>query len=279
MEYTYNFATENYTIEVDERTYAMLKEADRLERNNTQTYRRWIHSLESYGFEPEFMAVEDDAFKDEAPASPAYQYAIRRIRPKHQDILIRRLVYGETFPQIAQFYNISGEAVRNTYFVAKKHFLRFYRDGRWIYSKENTSRPEAERIRYIPFGLTPSQVQQIRTLRYEHNTLDAIAKQVGVPQNRVKVCLRHNPITELKCLNCGAAIKQIYAGKLQNFCCKPCYYQWFHKEGMVHNTCPTIKKKRSYMSRQQQIATDFYRQLLIPQKDIAKIKAKAGERK
>jgi hypothetical protein len=271
MEYTYKFSTGEEIIEVDDKAYAALKEEDRLERNNAQTYHRHIHSLDAYGFEPEFMAVEDDTFKEELPSSPAYKYAIRHLIPKHQDLLIRRLVHGEQFPRIAQSYNTSTTAIHHLYTHAKERFLHFYSDGLWIYSKENTSCPEAERIRYIPFGLTPSQVQQIRTLRYEHNTLDAIAKQVGVPKNRVKVCLRHNPITKLKCLNCCAAIKQIYAGKLQNFCCKPCYYKWFHKEGMVHNTCPTIKKKRNYMSRQQQIATDFYRQLLIPQKDIAKI--------
>ena len=268
MKYTYKFTNYEEIIEINEDTYALLKEADRLDRNNAQTYRRHNISLDSFGFEPEFLAVEDDALEQDPPSTPAYQYALRHLIPKHQDILIRRLLNGEQFAKIAQSYKTSTSVIHHAYLSAKERFSKFYNDGLWIFSGENNS---SDKIRYIPFGLTPTLVQQILALRSEHKTIDAITKQLGITRNSVKACLRHNPITETKCLNCGAPVKQAGAGKLQNFCSKPCYYQWFHKEGMVHNTCPTIRKKKAYMSRQQQIATDFYRQLFLTQKDIAKI--------
>lgn len=271
MEYKYKFTNgEEITIELDEEVYALLQEADRVDYNNAHKYRRHTASLESFGFEPEFMAVEEDAFKDD-PTAPAYEYAMRHLQPKHQDLLTRRLVNGEQFSKIAASYQSSDSATHRAYKKAKERFSHFYNDGVWLFSKENLSLPEADRVHFIPFGLTPEQVQQIQKLRQEHKTIDAIAQLLKVPRNRVKVCLRHNPITKTKCLNCGATIKQIGAGKLQNFCCKACYYNWFHKEGMVHNTCPTIKKKKVYMSLPQQIATDFYRQRYLSQKEISKI--------
>ena len=270
MEYTYKFTNCEETIEIDEEVYALLKEADRLDRNNAQTYHRHINSLEAYGFEPEFMAVEDDAFKDD-PTSLAYEYAIRHLRPKHQDILARRLLNGEQYSTIAQSYNASVENTHRAFKNAKERFSRFYSDGLWLFSKENTSLPEADRIRLIPYGLTPSLVQQIRKLRRENKPLNAIAAQLGVPTCRVTSCLRYNPITETKCLNCGASINQIDRGRLQNFCNQKCYDQWFQREGMVHNTCTTKNTKKVYMSREQQIALDYYRQIFVPHRDIVKI--------
>lgn len=80
--YTYKFTTEEI-IEINEDTYALLKEADRLDRNNAQTYRRHNISLDSFGFEPEFLAVEDDALELDPPSTPAYQYALRHsLRPR-----------------------------------------------------------------------------------------------------------------------------------------------------------------------------------------------------
>ena len=229
IEYKYDFATEEETIEVNEKVYAMLKEADRLEHNNTQTYRRWIHSLDAYGFEPEFMAVEDDVFKEEPPPSSAYQYAMRHLRPKHQDILTRRLVQGEQFSKIAQAYKTSITTVHHAFCNAKERFSHHYNDGLFIFSKENTSLPEADRIRDIPYGLTPDLVKEIRKLRCENKTLDTIAEMLGVPTCRVKSCLRQNPITETKCLNCGKPLKQIDRGVLKNFCGRKCYKRCWYR--------------------------------------------------
>ena len=271
MEYEYDFVTENETVEVSEKVYALLKDADRLEHNNARTYRRWIHSLDAYGFEPEFMAVEDDYFKEEPPASPAYQYAMRHLLPKHQDILMRRLVQGEQYSTIAKSYNTSVTTIHHAFTNAKERFMHYYNDGLWIFSEENRSLPEADRIRYIPYGLTPDLVKQIRKLRSENKTLETIAEMLGVPTCRVTSCLRQNPITETKCLNCGNPIKQIDKGVLQSFCNRKCNDQWFQREGMVLNACPTQKRKKVYLSREQQIAVDFYRQIFVPNRDIQKI--------
>lgn len=271
MQYTYNFSTgEEVTLEIDEEVYTLLQEADRLDRNNAQTYRRHNISLDSFGFEPEFLAVEEDAFKYE-PTSPAYEYAMRHLRPEHQDILMRRLLNGEPYSQVAQSYQANTANIHRAYKNARERFSHYYHDGLWIFGEENSSLPEADRIRYIPYALTPALVQQIRKLRCENKPLDEIAKLLKIPPNRVKSCLRHNPIAETKCLNCGAPIKQIDKGRLQNFCNQKCYDQWFQREGMVQNTCPTKKKKKAYMSLTQQIALDYYRQIFVPHRDIVKI--------
>lgn len=271
MKYTYSFSTgEEVTLEIDEEVYALLQEADRVDYNNARKYRRHTASLESFGFEPEFMAVEEDAFKDE-PTSLAYEYAMRHLNPKHQDILARRLLNDEQYSTIAQSYNASVENTHRAFKNAHERFLHYYRDGLWLFGEENTSLPETDRIQYIPYGLTPALVKQIRKLRCECKPLDEIAKLLKIPPNRVKSCLRHNPITETKCLNCGASIKQIDKGRLHNFCNQKCYDQWFQREGMVHNTCPTKNNKKVYMSLRQQIALDYYRQIFVPHRDIVKI--------
>ena len=271
MQYTYSFSTgEEVTLEIDEEAYALLQEADRLDRNNAQTYRRHNISLDSFGFDPEFLAVEEDAFKYE-PTSPAFEYAMSHLRPEHRDILARRLLRGEKLSTIAQSYKTSETTISRAYKNAQKRFSHYYNDGMWLFGKENTSLPEADRIRHIPYGLTPALVQQIRKLRCENKPLDEIAKLLKIPPNRVKSCLRHNPITETKCLNCGVPIKQIDKGKLQNFCNQKCYDQWFQREGMVHNTCTTKNGKKAYMSLRQQIALDYYRQIFVPHRDIVEI--------
>ena len=271
MKYTYSFSNgEEVTLEIDEDVYALLKEADRVDYNNAQKYRRHTASLEAFGFEPEFLAVEDDALKYEPP-SLAYEYAMSHLRPEHRDILTRRLLHGEQLATIAQSHQTTVTTISRAYVNARERFSHYYNDGMWLFGKENISLPEEDRIHYIPYGLTPALVQQIRKLRCENKPLDEIAKLLKIPQNRVKSCLRHNPITETKCLNCGALIKQMDKGRLQNFCNQKCYDQWFQREGMVHNTCTTKNKKKSYMSLRQQIALDYYRQIFVPHRDIVKI--------
>ena len=276
MEYTYKFATGEETIEVDEETHARLKDADRIDHNNARKYRRWNHSLDAYGWEPEFMGVEDDHAKAEIPNSPAYTYAMSHLTPRYQEILIRRLVYCEQFPKIAKEQNTSVTAVHHSYTKAKERFAKFYKDGLWLYSQENLSKPKAEIIHYIPFGLTITQVTQIRQYRSESKNYDEIAELVKVPRNRVVACLKHNPVLETKCLYCGAPIQQVGYGKLQMYCNRVCFFSKNPYKN-PHKKPYTPKPKKILLDRYQEIAVGFYKQLFLPHAHIGSIIGKSNK--
>jgi predicted nucleic acid-binding Zn ribbon protein len=269
MEYTYKFTTGEQTIEIDEDAYASLQDRDRLDRNNSQTYHRHIVSLEAFGFEPEFMVCEPDEF-NEPPSSKAYEYAMKKLKPKQRDILLRWIVKGERPTDIAKSYNVSYNTAYHFYCRAVNYFKQHYKDGLWLFSKENTGLPDGERIKVVPPGLTLSQVMQIRSYRKEHKTLLKIARLVHVRKTQVVLCLKYNPIKELNCLGCGKIIKQDF-GQLRSFCSSTCYYQWFRREGIVENTCPTKTAKKEYMTQSQRMIVDFYRQHLLTQKEIRQL--------
>ena len=120
MLYTYKFVTGDETIEVDEETYAILKEADRLERNSSIKYRKSTNSIDAYGFEPSFMGVEDEKFKDDPTKSPAYEYAMSHLTPRYQAIMIHRLIHGKKWQEVADACNSTMHAVWHSFEKAKK---------------------------------------------------------------------------------------------------------------------------------------------------------------
>ena len=269
MEYTYKFTTGDEIIEIDDEVYASLIDADRLDRNNAQKYHRHTASLEAFGFEPEFMICDQDEF-NELPNSRAYEYAMKRLKPKQRDILLRWLVNGERPTDIAKSYNVSYNTVYHYYCRAMNYFKKHYEDGSLLYSKENTSLPDEDRIRYIPQGLSFAQVIQIRSYRKEYKSLLKIAQLVHVRKPTVALCLKYNPVKELKCLGCGIIIMQD-SGLLRRFCSRTCHYNWFRREGIIGNNCLAPTDKKEYMTQSQRMIVDFYRQHFISQKEIRKM--------
>ena len=271
MQYTYKFSTGFETIEVDKETYDILKELDRLDRNKTKVYRSHTIRIEAFSFVPKFMGVEDNAFQLDPPNSLAYEYAMQKIYPKYKDILIRRLVNRERFEEIAESYKVTDQSIKKMYYRAKSHFKKHYEDGQWLFSKENMSLPEEDRIRVIPWGISHTQILQIRAYRKEHKSIAQISKLVGVTKTRVTECLQQNPVTEVKCLYCNAILLQDSYSQLRNFCSQACYYKWFRREAMIHNTCPTQNTNKVYMTQTQCMIVDFYRQYFLSQQEISKL--------
>ena len=270
MLYTYKFVTGDETIEVDEETYAILKDADRLERNSSIKYRKSTNSIDAYGFEPSFMGVEDEKFKNDPTKSPAYEYAMSHLTPRYQAIMIHRLIHGKKWQEVADACNSTMHAVWHSFEKAKKLFLQHYEEGVWLFSAENVTRPANDRIHYIPPGLNIEQIEKIREYRSQGLSQYKIADIMGLPRNQVMSCLRKNPILEFKCLYCGKMVPQNGRGELQKYCSRQCYQRWYRKEYSLQTEQP-VQGKHALMNRQQRIAADYYLQIHIPRIQIAKI--------
>ena len=269
--YIYWFATGPVEVEVDDELYETLTKMDRKERNDNITHERKSFSIDKFDFETSFLVYEEEAFKTEPSESPAYLYAMNRLTPLYQDILKRRLLYHEQFPKIAAELNTTVSALCHYYHKAKKRFEKYYKDAEFIFSLENRDKPEADRIKHIPFGLTPQLVLDIRTLRKKCKTIPEIAEQLSLRENQVSSCLRFNPVLETACQFCGKPIQQSPTGTMQRFCRPGCYYMWFRREGMLDNPYRLKKNGKEYITHAQKIAIDFYRQLHVSTIQISKI--------
>lgn len=261
MKYKYKFGTGYEDVELDEEWVAVLKDLDRLEQNHDarQRYSTRLH-YDAFEFVPDFMGKEDENLSALLDGSPAFEYAIDHLLLRHREILFRRASKGEMFKDIGKSYGVSASAIHHYYTSICARFKKYYEEGLWLHSSKNTSSPQADRVKTIPFGLTPAQVMAIRAYRCQLRTLDEIAELVGVPRNRVKRCLHDNPILETKCPACGKAIPQVGYGVLQKFCNSQCYSNWFRKYGMDANAEVKINQNRTRLTKHQQVVLDFYRQ-------------------
>ena len=108
MKYQYRFATECVEVDIDEEWVCVLREFDRQERNgNIKAEKGSIH-YDAFGFVPDFMGLLEKGYspKDETLAqifdgSPAFEYALEHLTPRHCDVILRRAVLEESFPSIA----------------------------------------------------------------------------------------------------------------------------------------------------------------------------------
>lgn len=260
MKYKYYFGTGSEEIEVDEEWFAVLKDMDRLEDNHEarQRYSTKLH-YDAFEFVPEFMAKEDEVLSSMFDGSPAFEYAIEHLIPKHREILYRRAVNGEMFKDIGKSYDVSANAIHEYYKKICVRFKKFYEEGLWLYSSKNVSTPQAKKVTKIPFGLTPAQVMAIRAYRSQLHSIHKIAEMLDVPINRVKCCLRYNPILETICPACGKPIAQIGYGRLQKFCDTNCYMDWFRRYGMDPD-CEMKLNGKERITKHQQMILDYYRQ-------------------
>jgi len=261
MKYQYRFGTGFEDVELDEEWVAVLKDFDRSEGNQDRRQRRYtaLH-YDALEFTPDFMGKEDDDLVSLLDGTPAFEYAIDHLLPRHREILYRRAAKGEMFKDIGKAYGVTASAIHHYYTNICTRFKKYYKVGLWLHSSRNVAISEAGKVRSIPFGMTPAQVMAIRAYRSQLCSVQEIAELVGISESRVKRCLQANPVLETRCPACGKPISQTGYGVLQKFCNDNCYYSWFRQHGMDAGSEVKINKTRERLSRGQQMALDYYRQ-------------------
>lgn len=278
MKYQYKFGTGYESVEVDEEWMAVLREMDRLERNsNISESRKAIH-YDAFGFEPDFMGVDEKGYADSIAdladifdGSPAFEYAVDHLLPKHREVLYRRAVQEESFASIARSFNSSTSVVWSYYQRLVARFRKYYDEWHWLHSNENTAPEGAGKIIKLTRGLTPAQIMAIRAYRYQYKRVRDIVQLVGVPITRVEACLRDNPILETKCPACGTLVKQPPLGQMRVFCSHKCYLKWYRDNACNFEVFGPTTRTKAHLTEHQKMMINFYRQLYINVPQIGKI--------
>lgn len=269
MKYKYRFSDDQVDIEVDEKWGAVLEDLDRKERNNNYSeVKKSIH-YDAFDFEPDFMGEEDKALTALFDGSPAYEYAIQRIPKRGAEILLRRALKKEKFIDIATSYGIERANAMSRYYYARDRFIKFYKDGAWIYSSQNKDIPGAGKVLSIPAKLTPDQVVAIREQRMIGHSHTQIANRLGVPRNQVVRCLNENPIIGNRCPTCGNLILQVPGKKVVFFCSKKCYFAWYNNSCAKEQKHPLLR--RFVLSRPQELVVQYYKQYLVSYERMRKL--------
>ena len=278
MDYVYKFSTGYRSVELDEEWVATLKEMDRLERNkNISESRNNIH-YDAFGFEPDFMGSEDkgyDDITDELSAffdgTPAFEYAVEHLLPKHREVLYRRAVQEESFASIARSFGSCTSVVWSYYQRLCVRFRKYYDEWHWLNSRENTAPEGAGKVIKITTGLTPAQIMAIRAYRYQYKRMRDIAELVGVSHYHVQKCLQENPVLETKCPSCGNMVKQPMYGAMRVFCEHKCYLKWFRYNAFNYEAFGPTSRSKATLTEHQKLLVNFYRQLYISIPVISKI--------
>lgn len=271
MKYRYWFNNEIVEVDIDPEWAEMLKEMDRKERNDNITARYKNFHYDSIDFEPSFMGKEEPELSDMFDGSPAFEYAVRQLPAREMDVLKRRALYDEPYPSIAKDYGMSATGVSDIYHANAPRFCKYYEDGQWIYSSENTPLPGNGKIQRITSKLTPKQIQEIRRLRFEFHTLKEIAEMLDVPCNRVLVCLMENPVDVTFCPTCGKPMQQSGRTQFRVFCSYRCYSKNYLKTGADGESKIASVKVRTFPDRKQQRILQFYKQAFVPFSRMVKI--------
>lgn len=279
MKYRYKFGTGYEEIEVDEEWLAVLKELDRNDGSADRKQRRYsaVH-YDAFGFVPDFMGVEErgyaEPYTDLASmfdGSPAFEYALSFLLPKHQEVLYRRAVQGESFPSIARSFDSTTSVVWSYYQRLVARFRKRYDEWKWLHSEENAAPEGAGKIVKLTYGLTPAQIMAIRAYRYQYKRLRDIVQLVGVPITRVEACLRDNPILETKCPACGKLVRQPALGAMRVFCERKCYFKWFRSSACNMEAFGPVTRGKVELTLHQKMLINFYRQRYVPVLRIEKM--------
>ena len=245
---------------------AVLREMDRLERNsNISESRKSIH-YDAFGFEPDFMGIEEKGYA-EAPenladifdGSPAFEYAVEHLLPKHREVLYRRAVQEESFASIARSFDSSTSVVWSYYQRLCARFRKYYDEWHWLHSNENAAPEGAGQIIKLTRGLTHAQIMAIRAYRYQYKRAVDIAPLVGVTLYRVIECLRDNPILETKCPSCGTLVKQPTQGAMRVFCSHKCYLKWYRDNACNFEVFGPTTRTKAHLTEHQKMMINFYR--------------------
>ena len=258
MKYQYKFGTGYESIEVDEEWLSVLREMDRLERNNNiGESRKGIH-YDAFGFEPDFMGVEEKGYADPVSSladifdgSPAFEYAVDHLLPKHREVLYRRAVQEESFASIARSFGSETSVVWSYYQRLCARFRKYYDEWHWLHSEENTAPEGAGKVVKLTRGLTPAQIMAIRAYRYQYKRVRDIVHLVGVPITRVEACLRDNPILETKCPACGTLVEQPTLGQMRVFCSHKCYLKWYRDNACNFEVFGPTTRTKAHLTEHQ----------------------------
>ena len=130
MKINYEFTTGNVEIEVPDEWANILVELDRSEYNNNHKETRRHYSLDSFEYEGEYFAVEDeelaklfeaDTLTDRLPA------AIAKLQPQQQDLVNRMMYKHQKLKDIAISEGVSKAAItrrmKKIYVSLKKYLL------------------------------------------------------------------------------------------------------------------------------------------------------------
>lgn len=271
MKYKYWFNGESTEIEVDPEWAEILLKLDKEERNNYFSEKLKSIHYEAFGFEPDFMGKEESEIAAIFDGTPAYDYAVQQIPSREMDILRRRALDGEPYPSIAKSYGMSATGVSDIYKAYGPRFLKYYEDGKWICSPENTPLPGNGKVLRITARLTPQQIQEIRRLRFEFHTLTEIADILGIACNRVLVCLMENPVDTTFCPTCGKPIRQSFRHTMRVFCSHKCYAKNYLKTGADGESKIARVKVRVFPDQRQQRLLRFYKQAFVPYRRMNKL--------
>lgn len=279
MRFQYKFATGYESIEVDEEWMAVLKEFDRLENNSDRRHRYHDIHYHAIPFEPDFMGKEDSGFSELDnkmsalfDGTPAFNYALSFLTPKHQEVLYRRAIQGETFSSIANSYGCSHASVAHSYYKRLcDRFRKRYEEWCWLHSNENIDQNGAGKIEIITNNLTPAQIMAIRAYRCQYKKIKEIAKLVNLPYSKVQECLHDNPILETPCPVCSKPVLQDAYSKMNIFCSQKCYLAWHRNNEFLTDSHVNAANEKERITEKQKRMIDFYRQLYIPIPTIGKI--------
>ena len=271
MKYKYDFSTGGEEIEVSKKWDRILRELDHEETYSDIKQTKPCVHYDAFE-DPGYLANSlDKGITSLFDGSPAFDYAVAHLLPKYYDLLKRRVLSGEMFTEIAKDYGVGPSNIRKEFQLAVTRFTKLYNEGLFLCSSENLGKPESERIRCIPYGLTPEDVIAIRAYRREHKSIREIMALVGATRHAVTRCLHENPVLDAPCPYCGKPVPQDPYGNMRTFCSDTCYERFFRENSLGGRSGFKTFKGKKYLTREQKLAIDYYRQLHLGHRQIRKI--------
>ena len=270
MKYKYEFSTGDEEIEVSRKWDRILHELDHAENySDIKETRSCVH-YDAFENPGDLVHTLDRGITSMFDGSPAFDYAVAHLKPRHYDLIVRRVIRGEMYTEIAKEYGVDPSSLTKMFKQASIRFTRFYNEGQALIS-ENCGKPESEKIRCVPYGLTPEDVTAIREYRREHKTIKEIMALVGATKHAVTRCLHENPVLDAPCPYCGKSVPQDPFGNMRTFCSDTCYERFFRENSLGGQSEYKTGKEKKYLTREQKLAIDYYRQYHLTHKTIRRI--------
>ena len=265
MKYKYEFSTGDEEIEVSKKWDRILHELDHAENYaDIKETRSCVHydALDDPGF---LVNAHDKGISSLFDGSAAFDYAVAHLKPRQYDLLYRRVIRGEMFTVIAKDYGVDPSGLTKLFKLACKRFIKYYDEGK------RHAETTGELPLIIPYGLDEETVKAIRAYRAEHKTKKEIMALTGATIHAVTRCLHENPVLEAPCPYCGKAVPQEPYGRMRTFCSDTCYERFFRENSLGGQSEYRTTKGKQYLTREQILAIDYYRQFYLSHKTIRRI--------
>lgn len=270
MRYKYEFSTGDEVVEVSEEWDRILRELDHEEHySDIKETKPCVH-YDAFEDPGDLVHSDDRGIAAMFDGSPAFDYAVSHLKPRHYDLLCRRVLRGEMYTEIAKEYGCSNSSLTRVFRQACIRLARFYNEGLELIA-ENAGKPESEKIRCVPYGLTPKDVTAIRDYRREHKDIKEIMELTGATRHAVTRALHENPVLDAPCPYCGKSVPQEPFGHMRTFCSDTCYERFFRENSLGGRSEYQTSKRIKYLTREQKLAIDYYRQFHLTHKTIRRI--------